>query len=95
MQKKTKVLIALVLFLVILFRSIHFYTEMKRDSFLENVNGKIYYLKRDEGILKLYKSDADLKNEELIYSHYEKGETNFNSFRHDQIINKSGLTEIF
>lgn len=80
MKKKTKVFIITIFVVVILVSIIHVFLNMNNESFLENVEGKIYYLKRDEGILKLYKSDANLKNEELIYSHYKKGKTNYGTY---------------
>lgn len=63
-----------------------FYLRVNRqEPFLQKVNGQIYYLKRDDGILKLYRSDANLKNETLIYSHEKKGRIN-NGEYNDNII---------
>lgn len=40
---------------------------------LKSLKGEVYYTKRDNSILTLYKSDASLENEKLIYSHKNKG----------------------
>lgn len=40
---------------------------------LSNVEGTIYYTKRVEDVLTLFKSDANLEKEELVYSHKGKG----------------------
>ncbi len=44
-----------------------------QDDFLPELNGQLYYLKRMGGINILFKSDADLQNEKIVYSHRGKG----------------------
>lgn len=73
MKNKAKILMVLVVLGIVLISVISLYNNTRRESFLNRVEGKIYYLKRDEEILKLYTSDANLKNEKLVYSHYKKG----------------------
>ncbi len=52
---------------------------------LTSLEGEIYYTKRDNDVLTLYKSDANLDNERLIYSHKDKGLTNSGDYN-DNII---------
>jgi hypothetical protein len=48
------------------------YTNL-RNNFLEELDGEIYYLERMGGVNVLFKSDADLKNTKIVYSHRGKG----------------------
>ena len=73
MTKKLKVTVILIFVGIILTSMFHVISNIRKEAFLNEINGTIYYLKRDQEILKLYKSDANLKNEKLIYSHYKKG----------------------
>lgn len=51
-------------------------TDYKNVNILTDLEGEIYYImKDDDHISKLYKSDANLKNKTLIYSHEGKGTT--------------------
>ena len=52
---------------------------------LDNLEGELYYLKRVDGSLTLFKSDANLKNEKLLYSHKGKGEDGYGDYN-DNII---------
>lgn len=52
---------------------------------LTSLKGQIYYSKRDDGVLTLYKSDANLDNQKLIYSHKDKGLTDSGDYN-DNII---------
>lgn len=50
---------------------------------LNNLKGQVFYTKRVDGVLTLYKADADMKNEKLIYSNvgngnYDNGDKNDN-----------------
>lgn len=47
------------------------------SEIVANLEGQIYYTKRVDDIDTLFKSDANLKNEKLVYSHKGKGETNY------------------
>ena len=65
-------------------------SEIKREI-LEKLDGEIYYLKRVDGVRMLFKSDADLSNEQVIYSHKGRGmdssgeyNDNILSFYYDQ-----------
>lgn len=51
----------------------------ENKNVLAELEGEIYYLKKDNDITKLYKSDANLKNTVLVYSHEGKsGDINDN-----------------
>ena len=49
-----------------------------------NLQGDIYYTKRDGAILNLYTAKADFSNERLVYSHEGKGKGKFGN--NDNII---------
>lgn len=71
-----KILIVLVL-LIIVFRLVSIKSPSKKDIVSE-LEGKIVYLSRDNEILNLYTSDANLENKKLIYSHKDSEEDNKN-----------------
>lgn len=58
----------------------HLYTYLDRMMFLSNLDGTIYYLKKNEQnhLSEIYKSDVSLTKETLIYSHEGQGNTNNN-----------------
>lgn len=97
MKKRSKVIVITLFTVFIIIAIVYINLSKKRPSFLENVEGTIYYLRRDEGIFKLYKSDANLQNEELIYSHYHKGKMedgSYNDYIHDfRYYPESGIIE--
>lgn len=86
---KIKILV-LILIVVIVFILVgpHIVIEIKgfiNKDILTNLKGEIYYTKRDDIILNLYKSDANLDSEKLIYSHKNKGLSSYGDFN-DNII---------
>lgn len=73
MKKKGLVFIGVVLFLFILpYIIIGFKGHMNKDI-LSNLKGEIYYTKRVDSVLALFKSDANLENETLLYRHKGSG----------------------
>jgi len=54
-----------------------FSTAAERDI-VSNLEGRIFFLKRDGKILNLYTSDANLSNIKMLYSHKGKGGQNDN-----------------
>lgn len=86
MKKKTRIFLVSVIIGFVFIGTFLFYLNVKmKEPFLQKISGQIYYLKRDDGILKIYRSDANLKNETLIYSHKNKGKIN-NGGYNDNII---------
>ncbi len=57
----------------------------ENKNILTELEGEIYYLKKDNHITKLYKSDANLENTVLVYSHEGKSQDindNISDFRY-------------
>lgn len=83
MKKKIIILAVFCVGLVLFYIKL---TDLKNVNILNDLEGEIYYLmKDDDHISKLYKSDANLKNKTLIYSHEGKGMTSSGEFN-DNII---------
>ncbi|SCZ11020.1 hypothetical protein [Alkaliphilus peptidifermentans] len=90
MKKKSIILAVLCVVLVIFYIKL---TDRKNVNILNELEGEIYYLmKDDDHISKLYKSDANLKNKTLIYSHKGKGMTSSGG-SNDNIIDFRYYTE--
>jgi hypothetical protein len=82
MKKKLLYLGSLIVFIVISF-NIFIYlknTITINSDVVENLKGQIYYTKRINGVKTLFKSDANLQNEKLIYSHMGKGKDSYGSY---------------
>jgi hypothetical protein len=79
----------IVSFCLILIATLFFFFEKTTNSvdseLLSNLEGEIYYTKRVDQILTLFKSDGSLKNEQMIYSHKGQGEDGYGS-NNDNII---------
>lgn len=76
MKKKNFKILVIIIILILFISCIRtLVNKRQKELFLDNVKGTIYYLRQDDGIYKLYKSDANLDDEELIYSHFKKGKT--------------------
>lgn len=86
MKKKIFITILLVLTSIVILLNVfqHFKSTMHADL-LVDVEGTIYYTKRIDGVLTLFKSDASLQNETLIYSHKGKGKDSVGGYN-DNII---------
>ncbi len=87
-MKKRRVF--LIVFLIIVLAAASPYISMKikaglNKDILTKLEGEIYYTKRDDEALTLYKSEANLEDEELIYSHKGKGKID-ESDHNDNII---------
>lgn len=87
-MKKRRVSLIVVLIIVLVVASPYISMRIKAQinkDILTDLEGEIYYTKRDDGVLTLYKSDANLENEKLIYSHKGKGKIDENDYN-DNII---------
>jgi hypothetical protein len=77
-NKTTKRIILILLISIILIpvlsKTITGLSSFANRDILTNLQGEIYYKKRVDGIQTLFKSDANLQNEILIYSHKGKGD---------------------
>jgi hypothetical protein len=75
-----------------------YFSSTMHSELLADLEGTIYYSKRVDGVTTLFKSDATLKNETLIYCHKGKGKDGFGSYN-DNIIDfyydKSSQTMFF
>ncbi len=71
----------LTLSLVLTYRNI---TSIQADAFAD-LEGTIYYTRRVDGVTTLFKADAKMQEETLIYSHVGKGKTDDGSYN-DNII---------
>ncbi|WP_010676630.1 hypothetical protein [Bacillus timonensis] len=86
-MKKTVIITILFLLasIVIFLNGFQYFKSTMNANLLEDVEGTIYYTKRVDGVLTLFKSDASLQNETLIYSHKGKGKDNYGG-NNDNII---------
>ena len=82
---KLLISVSLVVFIGIVFNIFIYFKNTINSEIVANLEGQIYYTKRVDGINTLFKSDANLKNEKLIYSHKGKGKDNYGS-NNDNII---------
>lgn len=75
MKKKYFIIATLIMLITISFPKIFLYLIDDNDNpeILKQLKGTIYYTKRVDGVLTLFKSDAALQNQTLIYSHKGKG----------------------
>lgn len=85
MKKKLLILVSVVVFVVIAFNIFIYFKNTINSEIVANLEGEFYYLKRVDDINTLFKSDANLKNEKLIYSHKGKGKDNYGN-NNDNII---------
>ncbi|MGE5627590.1 MAG: hypothetical protein ACM3X7_05660 [Solirubrobacterales bacterium] len=74
MKKKFLISLALVVTLIFGYNLFIYVTNRINSKIAANLKGEIYYTKRVNDVLTLFKSDANLQNEKLIYSH--KGQSN-------------------
>ncbi len=49
--------------------------DSKNTDIISDLEGTLYYTRRVEGVSTLFKSDAQMDNETLVYSHEGKGQT--------------------
>lgn len=76
MKKKVIVGILVLLgFYALFFIGVKLYYGESYTSLVSQLEGEVYYLKRVDGNLALFKSQANMENEELLYSHAGKGDT--------------------
>ncbi len=76
-----------IIFLILMATLGNWYMNTRTDL-VSKLEGKLYYLKRDNEILNIYACNANLSNNRLIYSHKGKGQTRKDDYN-DNIINLS------
>lgn len=84
-NRKKILLVVIIISIILLFITLitNRFNILANSKILDGLSGEIYYTKRVDGGLALYKSDANLKNEKLIYNNngngkLESGESNDN-----------------
>ncbi|WP_456278953.1 hypothetical protein [Bacillus sp. AK128] len=80
---KKKLVIGTLLLIVIILILLNIYQYFKdtiHSELLSDLEGTIYYTERVDGVLTLFKSDAALKNKELLYSHKGKGKDSYGDY---------------
>lgn len=85
MKKKLVIILSLIMLIIISFNMFKHIRNIINSDIVKNLKGEIYYTKRVDGILSLFKSDANLQNEKLIYSHKGKGKDSYGGYN-DNII---------
>lgn len=85
MKRKLLIIVSLFLFICIFFSSSIYFKNTINSKIVKNLEGQIYYTKRVDDISTLFKSDANLKNEKIIYSHKGKGKDGYGG-NNDNII---------
>jgi hypothetical protein len=84
-KKKLLISISIIALIGIAFNVFIYLKNTINAEIVANLEGQIYYTKRVDGINTIFKSDANLKNEKLIYSHKGKGKDNYGGYN-DNII---------
>jgi hypothetical protein len=79
-KKKLLFLVSLIVLIIIFLTIFIYFKNISNSDVVENLEGQIYYTKRIDGVNTLYKSDANLQNEKLIYSHKGKGRDSYGSY---------------
>ena len=82
--KKFLVVVSIIVIVISLPTVYNHLKNISNSDILNNLEGKIYYTKRIDGVNTLFKSDATLQNEILIYSHLGKGKGRYGN--NDNII---------
>lgn len=86
-MRRKKSFILSVIIAIIVFGILSRYVKNNiNGSIVENLEGEIYYTKRIDGVLTVFRSDANLENEELVYSHKGRGEDSSGGYN-DNVIN--------
>lgn len=84
-SRKKIIIIAAIIIALLIPLIINKIDKSVNSQILDNLSGQIYYTKRTDGVLILYKADANMKNEKLIYSNVGNGNYD-NGDRNDNII---------
>ncbi len=79
---KRKIALGVLLVVAIIY-SIHLYQTWESDV-VTDLQGKIYYTKRVDGVLQLFSANANLTDEKLIYSHSGEENNNIIDFYYDK-----------
>lgn len=80
MKRKLLILVSVIIFVSVFIYAFWGFKKSVNADIVTKLEGQIYYTKRVDGILTLYKSNTNLENEKLIYSHKGKGKDNFGSY---------------
>ncbi|MGH4051540.1 MAG: hypothetical protein ACREVX_09325 [Clostridium sp.] len=80
MKNNLLLLVSIALFIYCFWGLIGF----NNKDIITKLEGQIYYTKRVDSVLTLYKSNANLENEKLVYSHLGKGKNQYGT--NDNII---------
>lgn len=81
MKKKIIAAILFLIFLVAISLNVIKYDKSIVDSYLiKDLKGTIYFIERVDGVRTLYRSDANLTNKTLIYSHKGKGKDGYGEY---------------
>lgn len=91
MRRKRLLILSIIIAIISIVTVAKFIRNNINSGIVKSLEGEIYYTKRVEGVLTVFKSDANLENEELVYSHKGKGEDssggyndNVGSFYYDE-----------
>lgn len=85
-MKKKLLTFAAIIILIFLGNNVYKSIKDKANSdIITKLRGQIYYIKRVDEILNLYKFDTNSKNEQLIYSHKGKGKDSYGGYN-DNIV---------
>ncbi len=74
MKKMLWFLVFVAVILTLYFNLAHYISNVINSYIVDDLRGRIYYIKAVEGLDALYTSNADLNGETLVYSHEGKGE---------------------
>ena len=77
MKKRLLLVIGFIVVIIVSFNVFMYYKNSSNSDIVANLKGQIYYTKRVNEVLTLFKSDANLQNEVLVYSHKGKGKDEF------------------
>jgi len=80
MKKNLLILASIILFIYCFWG----FKGFNNKDIITKLEGQIYYTKRVDSVLTLYKSNANLENEKLVYSHVGKGNNQYGT--NDNII---------
>ena len=86
-KKKFKILIYIASILILIIFLLNYFTYTINKDILHNLDGEIYYIKRVDLVNTLYKSNASLNNETLVYEHEHEENANIMAFYYDDTNN--------
>ncbi len=75
---KKAIIALLLIFLILIFAGNDILNMSMGQDVVASLEGRIFFLQREQGVLNLYAADAQLTNIKLVYSHRGQGEENEN-----------------